>query len=163
MPGLKFMDNYSDIKFMRLALDEAEKAGGCNEVPVGAVIIKNGELVAAAFNTVEADKSSVMHAEIKAILKAQERLDNWRLTDCTLYVTLEPCLMCCGAILLSRITRLVYGAKDPKAGAAGSLYDTLRDERLNHRVETAGGVMETESSQLLKEFFMGKRRQKNEA
>jgi tRNA(adenine34) deaminase len=98
-----------------------------------------------------------MHAEIKVILEAQKKLNNWRLEGCSLYVTLEPCLMCCGAIVLSRIKRLVYGAKAPKAGAVNSLYNTLNDERLNHNVEIVAGIMELESSLLLKDFFKEKR------
>lgn len=150
--------NYSNhTKFMKLALEEAKKAKEEGEVPIGAIIVIDNMPVASSFNTVEKDKSSMMHAEIKVILEAQKRLDNWRLTDCSLYVTLEPCLMCCGAIILSRINRLVYGAKDPKAGAVNSLYNTLNDERLNHNVDIVSGVMELESSLLLKDFFKEKR------
>ena len=143
---------------MKLALEEAKKAKECDEVPIGAIIVKNNEIISLSFNTVEKDKSIIMHAEIKAILEAQKKLDSWRLEGCSLYVTLEPCLMCCGAIVLSRIKRLVYGAKDLKTGAVNSLYNTLNDKRLNHNVEVVQGVMELESSLLLKDFFKDKRK-----
>ncbi|MCL4321364.1 MAG: tRNA adenosine(34) deaminase TadA [Deltaproteobacteria bacterium] len=152
------MNYHNDIKFMELALGEAKKAKEEGEVPVGAIITIDNRLIASSFNTVEKDKSSIMHAEIKVILEAQKKLSNWRLEGCSLYVTLEPCLMCCGAIVLSRIKRLVYGAKDLKTGAADSLYSTLNDKRLNHNVEVIPGVMELESSLLLKGFFKEKRR-----
>ncbi len=147
----------SDQYFMELALRKAKKAKEKGEVPVGAVIVKNGIVVSASNNSVEKDLSSLMHAEIKAIYRAQKELENWRLTGCVLYVTLEPCLMCCGAILLSRIKKLVYAAADPKGGAAASLYRTLEDARLNHRVEVVSGVMETEAAALLADFFKEKR------
>lgn len=151
------MENYKDLQFMALALKEAEKAKECDEVPVGAVIVKGDKLIASSFNMVEKNKSCIMHAEIRVILEAQKKLDSWRLTDCSLYVTLEPCLMCCGAVILSRIKRLVYGAKDPKAGAVDSLYNTLDDKRLNHNVDVLSGIMESEASVLLKSFFKNKR------
>ncbi len=154
MNNKKSFDGY----FMREAIKEARKALKKDEVPVGAVIIKNGSVIARAHNSVEKNMSSLMHAEIKAIKIAQKKTKNWRLTGCELYVTLEPCLMCSGAIILSRISRLVYGARDPKAGAVESLYKTLSNKRLNHRVEITGGILEKESSSLLKTFFRERRK-----
>ncbi len=151
------MENYKDFQYMKLALKEATNAYDCNEVPVGAIIVKDDRIIASSFNSMEKGKSCIMHAEIRVILEAQKKLDNWRLTDCSLYVTLEPCLMCCGAMILSRIKRLIYGAKDPKTGAVNSLYSTLNDKRLNHNVDVLSGIMELESSRLLKGFFKGKR------
>lgn len=142
--------NYEDIDFMKSALNEAKKALEADEVPVGAIIVKKtGEILSSSFNTVERDKSSIMHAEIKAIMDAQKKLENWRLEECTLYVTLEPCIMCCGAIVLSRITRLVYGTKDYKGGMALPI--------INGRIEVVSGIMEKESEALLKAFFQSKR------
>ncbi len=142
--------NYEDIDFMKSAINEAEKALEADEVPVGAIIVKKtGETLSSSFNTVEKDKSSIMHAEIKAIMDAQKKLKNWRLEGCTLYVTLEPCIMCCGAIVLSRITRLVYGTKDYKGGMALPI--------INGRIEVVSGVMKKESEILLKTFFQSKR------
>ncbi|HEC24996.1 MAG TPA: nucleoside deaminase [bacterium] len=142
--------NCEDIDFMKSAINEAEKALEADEVPVGAIIVKKtGKILASSFNTVEKDKSSIMHAEIKAIMDAQKKLENWRLEGCTLYVTLEPCIMCCGAIVLSRITRLVYGTKDYKGGMALPIIDG--------RIEVVSGVMKKESEVLLKTFFQSKR------
>ncbi|MHB1680198.1 MAG: tRNA adenosine(34) deaminase TadA [bacterium] len=146
-----------DEYFMKLAIEEAIKSYNNDEVPIGAVIVKNNEIISASSNSVEKDLSVIMHAEIKAIMSAQKTLRSWRLNGCTLYATLEPCLMCCGAIILSRVKRLVYAAPDPKAGAVNSLYATLSDKRLNHTVEIISGIMEEESSQLLKDFFKIKR------
>ncbi len=146
-----------DEYFMKLAIKEAIKSYNADEVPIGAVIVKNNEIISASSNSVEKDLSVIMHAEIKALISAQKKLKSWRLNECTMYATLEPCLMCCGAIILSRVNRLVYAAPDPKAGAVNSLYTTLSDKRLNHTVETMGGIMEKESSQLLKDFFKIKR------
>ena len=138
-----------DTCFMKLAIGEAKKAIEADEVPVGAVIVKNGIAISSAFNTVEKDGSCIMHAEIKAILSAQKTLENWRLDECSLYVTLEPCIMCCGAILLSRIKKVVYGAADPKGGAA--------DPVLHDKIEVASGILEEESQVLLRSFFKSKR------
>ncbi|MGC8554035.1 MAG: nucleoside deaminase [Candidatus Acidulodesulfobacterium sp.] len=144
------MDKLDDKYFMNLALKEAENALNGDEVPVGAVIASaGGEVISSAFNTVESDVSCIMHAEINAILAAQKKLNNWRLDECSLYVTLEPCIMCCGAILLSRIGRVVYGASDPKGGASSSI--------LGGKIELIGGIMENYSSILLKSFFKSKR------
>ena len=143
-----------DLNFMKSAVEEAGKAFSEDEVPVGAVIVKNGEIISAAHNTVEKDASCVMHAEIKAILAAQKKLENWRLDGCTLYVTLEPCVMCCGAITLSRIARLVYGAPDPKGDSkvGGAVLSIL-----GGKIEITAGIMEGESAVLLKDFFKMKR------
>ena len=144
---------YDDNYFMNLALEEANKAANADEVPVGAVIVNGrGEIISSAFNTVEKDVSCIMHAEIKAILNAQKQLENWRLDECSLYVTLEPCIMCCGAILLSRISKVVYGTIDPKGGSASTI--------LNDKIEVVSGIMEEESSLLLKSFFKSKRGQR---
>ncbi len=144
------MDKLDDKYFINLALKEAEKALNGDEVPVGAVIASDGgEVISSAFNTVESDVSCIMHAEINSILAAQKKLRNWRLDECSLYVTLEPCIMCCGAILLSRIGRVVYGASDPKGGVSSSI--------LGGKIELIGGVMAEESSMLLKSFFKSKR------
>jgi tRNA(adenine34) deaminase len=146
-----------DIFFMDMAINEAKIAFRNLEVPVGAAVVKNNRVVSLAQNSVEKDSSSLMHAEIKAIYNAQKKLGSWRLNECTIYVTLEPCLMCCGAIILSRMKRLVYGAADPKSGAAESLYNTLNDKRLNHRVEIVSGIMKGEAANLLTNFFAKKR------
>ncbi len=149
-----------DKYFMKAALEEAAKSYQMGEVPVGAVIVKNNKIISAASNSVEKDLSSVMHAEIKAIILAQKILNSWRLSGCTLYVTLEPCLMCCGAIILSRMDKVIYAADDPKAGAVNSLYNTLSDKRLNHNPEILSGILKEESSALLKKFFQAKRNKK---
>ena len=149
-----------DKYFMKAALEEAAKSYQMGEVPVGAVIVKNNKIISAASNSVEKDLSSVMHAEIKAIMSAQKVLNSWRLSGCTLYVTLEPCLMCCGAIILSRMDKVIYAADDPKAGAVNSLYNTLSDKRLNHNPEILSGILKEESSALLKKFFQAKRNKK---
>lgn len=142
---------------MQHALAEAVKAAGRGEVPVGAVIVHKGEVIGAAGNEREAAKDPTAHAEMIAIRQAAERLGGWRLSDSTIYVTIEPCPMCAGAIYQARIGRLVYGAADDKAGAAGTLYDIVRDERLNHNVEVTAGVMAKECAGVLKEFFAARR------
>ena len=142
-----------DTLFMGEALKEAEKALKKGEVPIGAVLVVDGKVVGRGHNERETKHDPSAHAELIAIRKASKRLESWRLTNGTLYVTLEPCLMCMGAIVLARIERLVFGAFDPKAGAAGSLYDISKDKRLNHRVEVTTGVMGEESGRLLKDFF----------
>ena len=142
-----------DKEGMRLALIQAQKAFNKKEVPVGAVIIKGKETLAETYNIKETSHLPTAHAEILAIQKASKKLSNWRLEGCTLYVTLEPCLMCAGAILQSRISKVVIGALDPKAGAVVSLYQTLNDSRLNHRPQVIINVLEKECSQILKDFF----------
>jgi tRNA(adenine34) deaminase len=146
-----------DEAWMRLALDEAEDASEANEVPVGAVIVRDGEVVARAANATVASTDATAHAELLAIQSASAVLGEQRLAGCTLYVTLEPCAMCAGAIVLSRLDRVVFGAWDPKAGMAGSVSDLLRNPGLNHRPEVQGGVMEKECGELLSKFFKEKR------
>lgn len=142
-----------DEKFMEIALEEAKKAKDIGEVPIGAVIVKNGEVIAKAYNKRETLKNPLAHAEILAIDEASKILDSWRLLDCTIYVTIEPCAMCAGAIVNSRIERLVIGAMDPKMGACGSVVDLVRHEKFNHRVEIMSGVLEEECSSIMKDFF----------
>ncbi len=146
-----------DTKFMDEALKLAETAAAQKEVPVGAVIVYKNTIIARAHNEKERRGDATAHAEILALKQAQKALQNWRLQDCTLFVTLEPCLMCAGAILGTRLSKLVYGAKDPKTGAVHSLFNTLQDHRLNHQVHTRQGLLEKESSLLLKHFFKQKR------
>ena len=146
-----------DEEFMRLALAEAERAVDHDDVPVGCVIAKDGELIAAAPNERELRQDPTAHCEILALRAAAEHTGHWRLTGASLYVTLEPCAMCAGAIVLARIPRVVYGATDPKAGAAGSVLDVLGEPRLNHRPEVAGGLLAEESAALLRTFFGSRR------
>jgi len=147
----------ADRLYMEMALEEARAAAAIGETPIGAVIVCDGAVVARAHNRRETDRDPLAHAEMLAIREAARGLDRWRLSDCTVYVTLEPCPMCAGAMHASRIDRLVYGAADPKAGAVGTLYDLSSDTRLNHRFRVTSGVCATESSLLLKEFFAGLR------
>ena len=142
---------------MRLALREAERAAGHGDVPVGAVVARGGEVLAAAGNERELRRDPTAHAEIIAIRAAAEKLGGWRLPGCTIYVTIEPCPMCAGAIYMSRIERLVYGAVDAKAGAAGTLMDIVRDPRLNHQVQVDGGLLAAEAASLLQQFFASRR------
>jgi tRNA(adenine34) deaminase len=142
-----------DQKFMARALELASEAGAKGEIPVGALIVCDGEIIAESANLKEAAPDPLGHAEIKAIQAAVARLGRWRLSGCTLYVTLEPCAMCAGAIIHSRPDRVVFGALDPKAGAVHSLYQLLNDKRLNHQPAVVSGVYAEESSALLKEFF----------
>lgn len=143
----------ADITYMALALDEARAAAAIGEVPIGAVIVCDGAVVARAHNMREVDTDPTAHAELLAIREASQRLGRWRLSDCTVYATLEPCPMCAGAMHQARIDRLVYGAPDPKAGAVGTLYDLSDDERLNHRFHVMSGVLADESAALLRDFF----------
>ncbi|MEU7430816.1 tRNA adenosine(34) deaminase TadA [Streptomyces sioyaensis] len=139
---------------MRQALDEAARAPGTGDVPVGAVVLSaDGTVLGTGHNAREATGDPTAHAEILALRAAASSIGEWRLTDCTLVVTLEPCTMCAGALVLSRIDRVVYGARDAKAGAAGSLWDVVRDRRLNHRPEVITGVLEAECAELLTAFF----------
>ncbi|HET6765683.1 MAG TPA: tRNA adenosine(34) deaminase TadA [Longimicrobiaceae bacterium] len=146
-------------RWMRAALEQAAAAEALGEVPVGAVVVRAGELVAAGHNLTHTLQDPSAHAEMVAIRRAAEAIGHWRLLDCTLYVTLEPCTMCSGAIVLARIPRLVFGAPDPKAGMTGSLGNLVQDPRLNHRVELAGGVLERECGDVLRAFFRSRRRQ----
>ncbi len=142
-----------DKKFMRAAIREAEKARAADEVPIGAVIEFQGEIIAAGYNLRETSQETLSHAELVAMQEANKRIGSWRLEDCTLYVTLEPCPMCAGAIVQSRIKRVVYGAPDPKAGCCGTLMNLLDDERFNHQVKWTSGVLEEECAELLRGFF----------
>lgn len=145
-------------KFMREAIAEAKKAEELREVPIGAVVVKNNEIVGRGYNLRETGKDPTLHAEMIAIREASERLGGWRLMGCTLYVTLEPCPMCAGAIVQSRIEQVVYGAADPKAGCAGTLMNLLGEERFNHQVPVVAGVLQEECGQLLKDFFRSLRK-----
>ena len=147
-----------DEYYMQLALQQAELAGREEEVPVGAVVVCGDRVIAAAHNQREQLHDPTAHAEMIAITQAAEALGDWRLTNCTMYVTLEPCPMCAGAIVLARLSRLVYGATDAKAGFVHSLYHLLNDERLNHQVEVVAGVCAERCGQLLTEFFQLQRR-----
>lgn len=146
-----------DEELMGRALEEAERCLGWDDVPVGAVVARGEEVLSAEGNQRERFADPTAHAEILALREAARRLGSWRLDGCTLYVTLEPCAMCAGAIVLARVDRVVYGAVDPKAGFGGSLGDLLRDPRLNHRAEVRGGVLAEESRALLRRFFRGRR------
>jgi tRNA(adenine34) deaminase len=146
-----------DQHFMMLALAEAAAAAIEDEVPIGAVIVHEGQVLAAAHNQREQLRDPTAHAEMIAITQAATALDSWRLENCTLYVTLEPCPMCAGAIVQSRVKRVVYGADDPKAGAVKTLYQLLEDTRLNHRAEVTAGVLAEECGRVLSEFFQQKR------
>jgi len=142
---------------MARALELAREAQSLDEVPVGAVVVRDDEILAEGFNRTITDSDPSAHAEMVAIREAASRRGDWRLTDATLYVTLEPCAMCAGAVVLARIPRVVFGAADPKAGMGGSLDNILQDPRLNHRCEVLGGVGSEESSRLLKDFFRARR------
>ncbi len=144
--------------FMSLALEQAEQAAIADEVPVGAIIVRNEEVIAAAYNQREQLRDPTAHAEMIAITQAATALGAWRLEGCTLYVTLEPCPMCAGAILQARVGQLVYGADDPKAGAIRSLFRLMDDPRLNHQVEVVSGIMSERCGLLLSNFFQAKRR-----
>lgn len=160
-----------DTEFMKLAIGQAKKALELNEVPVGAIVVQERDpttndplphplVVSEGYNTRESQRNPLGHAEIMAIHGASEKLGRWRLSGCSLFVTLEPCLMCSGAIVLARVDRVVYGATDKKAGAVESLYQVLSDERLNHRPQIQKGILETQCAQLLSNFFSEKRRTK---
>ncbi len=142
-----------DRDFMDIALTEASEAARLGEVPVGALVVRDGEVLGRAHNRREVDRDPLAHAELLALRQAARAVGGWRLVGCTLYVTLEPCAMCAGALVNSRIERLVFGASDPKAGFCGSLGDLVRDPRLNHRLEVVSGVEAEASAELLKEFF----------
>ena len=142
-----------DRAFMRLALDQAAVSAAAGEVPVGALLVHEGAILAQSHNRRETWRDPTAHAEMIVIREAAKTLGRWRLLDTTLFVTLEPCGMCLGAIILARIPRLVFGTRDPKAGACGSVLDFADDRRLNHRVEVVGGVLEDESQRMLSKFF----------
>jgi tRNA(adenine34) deaminase len=154
------IDLNSDIYFMGEALRQARRAYKAEEVPIGAVIAREGLVIARAFNQVETLKDATAHAEMLVITQAESAVENWRLTDCDLYVTKEPCPMCAGAIVLSRVRRVIFGCPDPKGGGAGGLFNILQNPALNHRCEVTGGVMIEECRGLLREFFLGKREER---
>jgi tRNA(adenine34) deaminase len=142
-----------DLEFMQMALDKARLAPALGEVPIGAVMVLDGQVLAQVHNFREVWQDPTAHAEVVAIREAASRLGTWRLTGTSLYVTVEPCSMCAGAIIQSRVSRLVFGAPDPKAGACGSVFNLPAERRLNHRVQVIGGVMEKESQELMQGFF----------
>jgi tRNA(adenine34) deaminase len=146
-----------DEYFMRLALREAERSLEHGDVPVGCVVARDGEVIAAAPNERELRADPTAHAEVLALREAARAIGSWRLSDAVLYVTLEPCAMCAGAMVLARVPRVVFGALDPKAGAAGSVLDVLAEPRLNHRPEVTGGLLAPESTELLRAFFTTRR------
>ncbi len=143
--------------FMREALKEAQKAYDQAEVPIGAVVVLNGEIIGRGHNLREKEQDATLHAEIKAIRQANQHLGSWRLEDCELFVTLEPCPMCSGAMILARLKKVTFGALDPKAGTAGTFMNLLQDERFNHQVEVEQGILEDECKTLLQTFFKGLR------
>lgn len=152
----------SDIDYMKIAVNLAKKAAAKDEVPVGALVVdfsdcKNPEIISKGYNLRESKKSPSAHAEFIAIEKASKKLQTWRLTNCVVYVTLEPCIMCAGLMQQARIKKCIFGAKDPKAGALQSLYKINEDKRLNHNFEVIGGILEAECSKLLSDFFKLKR------
>jgi tRNA(adenine34) deaminase len=155
MEGGKFTS--TDERLMALALEQAERSKGFGDVPIGAVVAREGEPLASAGNERELRRDPTAHAEVLAIRAAAEALGGWRLPETTLYVTLEPCAMCAGAIVLARIPEVVFGAADPKAGAAGSVLDVLGEPALNHRPEVAGGLLDEDCAALLREFFGARR------
>lgn len=151
------MTHSDDEKFMALALEEAARAAELGEVPIGAVVVHDGEVIARAGNRRETDADPAAHAEFSALMQVSRVLGRWRLKGCTVYVTLEPCLMCAGLMVNSRIDRCVFGAPDPKGGAVGTLYDVSHDARLNHEFEVEGGVLEDECAEVLRAFFKRRR------
>ncbi len=159
---LPLIDLQSDDHFMMEALRQAKRAFAAEEVPVGAVIVRSGKIVARAFNQVELLKDATAHAEMLALTQAESAVGDWRLTGCTLYVTKEPCAMCAGAIIHTRLDRVVFGVPDPKTGAAGGTINLLQYPTFNHRCEITGGVQEEGCRSLLKSFFAEQRRKNKE-
>jgi tRNA(adenine34) deaminase len=157
MPEEPVIDLHSDEHFMEEALRQARRASAAGEVPVGAVIVKEGRIVARAYNQVELLKDATAHAEMLALTQAEAAAGDWRLTDCTLYVTKEPCPMCAGAIVHTRLRRVVFGVGDPKAGSAGGVLNLLQFPTFNHRCEITSGVREKECRELLRAFFARQR------
>jgi tRNA(adenine34) deaminase len=156
------LQSEQDQRFMRAALAEAAAAQAMGEVPIGAVLVLDGAIIGRGHNLRETAEDPTAHAEMLAIRQAAVAIGHWRLLETTLYVTLEPCVMCMGAIILARIPRLVYGCRDPRAGAVGSIYDFSRDERFNHRVAVSAGVLDAECSELLRSFFADVRARRRE-
>ena len=152
-----------DRRFMQMAIGQAQTAKDNGDVPIGAVIVKDNQLIAKAYNQRQQLQDPTAHAEIIALTQAAAAVGNWRLHNCTMYVTLEPCPMCAGALVLARIDRLVYGCDDAKTGACKSLYNIVQDERLNHRLEVTAGVLAKECKQLLQDFFEQKRHEKRKS
>ena len=152
----------TDEKFMKQALLQAKKAKELGEVPIGCVIVQDGKVIGRGYNRRNTDKSTLSHAEITAIRKVSKKLNDWRLEECTLYVTLEPCQMCAGAIVQARVKEVVIGAMNPKAGCAGSILNLFTMKQFNHQVQTTYGVCEAECSQILKQFFAGLRKRLHE-
>ena len=152
----------ADEKFMSEALERARQAAENGEVPVGAVVVRDGEIIAEGFNRRETWQDPTAHAELIAVRQAAEAIGSWRLCECTVYVTLEPCAMCAGMLVNSRVERVVFGARDPKGGALRSLFALAEDPRLNHRIEVREGVMARECGQILTEFFRAIRRQRDD-
>jgi len=151
------MKNLSDEQFMREALNEAELASAEDEVPVGAIAVANGEIIGRAHNVREKTANPLGHAEILLLQNLARQSHDWRFEDITVYVTCEPCIMCAGALLQARVKRIVYGCKDQKAGACDSLYELTRDQRLNHQIETTGGILAEECGKIMSDFFRNKR------
>ena len=155
-------DNKKDQLYMKTAIEQAQIAEENGDVPIGAVIVYENKIIGKAYNQREQLQDPTAHAEIIALTQAAAFLESWRLNDCTMYVTLEPCLMCAGALVLARMDRLVYGCDDPKTGAVVSLYNILNDERLNHIIKVTSGVLADECSGLLQNFFRRRRIEKNQ-
>ena len=155
-------DERLDRKFMRAAIAQARKAEALDEVPIGCVIVHDGKIIARGYNRRNTDRNTISHAEMNAIRKASKKLGDWRLEGCTIYITLEPCQMCSGAIVQSRIDRCVIGAMNPKAGCAGSVLNLLQIAQFNHQVEITKGVLEEECSSMLSTFFRELRARKND-
>ena len=149
-----------DEKFMKAAIKQAKKAYAIDEVPIGCVIVQDGHIIARGYNRRNIDKNTLAHAELNAIKKASKRTGDWRLEDCDLYVTLEPCQMCAGAIVQSRMRRVIIGSMNPKAGCAGSILNLLQIPQFNHQVEIIKGILEEECSSLLSQFFRELRKRK---
>ena len=154
--GFTYMEQY--VKYMKLALEEAKLAEVQDEVPVGCVIVKDDKVIAKAHNLRETNNDPLGHAETLAIKKASEVLNDWQLVDCELYVTIEPCIMCAGAIIQSRISKVIYGAPDLKGGAFGSSINVLEASNINHRPEVVSGILEKECTELIKNYFKSKRK-----
>ena len=146
-----------DVKYMKLALKEAKKAEAIDEVPIGCVIVRNNKVISRGFNCRESKRLVISHAEIEAINKANKKLDAWRLEDCDIYITVEPCIMCAGAIIQARFKRVIFGTRDFKGGAFGSSINVLEAENINHHPEVVEGVLKEECSSLLSNYFKGKR------
>ncbi|MGK0554783.1 tRNA adenosine(34) deaminase TadA [Macrococcus capreoli] len=157
---MKVDDKLNHEIYMKLAIDEAKKALAIDEVPIGAVVVHHGEVIGRGFNTRESEQNPIHHAEMMAIQAASDHLGSWRLEECILYVTLEPCVMCSGAIVMSRIPTVVYGAHDPKGGCSGSLMNLLNQPAFNHRATVISGICHEECSHLLKDFFKVLRQKK---